>query len=115
MSERLLKLEDAVGKTVARVADTEEFDCRSIIALFFTDDSYICISSENSYADYPDTVVYEDALSDTDELAFGLISKEEYAERKRVENEKMRAHTERYERRQLEELKRKYEIGREAK
>jgi hypothetical protein len=113
MSERLSKIEDTVGKTVLRVAEADDY--HSIIALFFTDGTYVCITSESSYGDYPSTTIYTDSLSDTEQFSLGLITKDELGERRRIKKQGELKQREAHERRQLDELKRKYETSQENK
>lgn len=101
MSDRI-NIADACGKTIARTA------CGGFgryLAIIFTDDTYSILGACNNYGS---TEIEDCGVYDEDLKELGLISADEYENRKKVEKERRAKASEDAERRQYEILKAKF-------
>lgn len=98
----LIKLADAVGKTIARVTDLDE----PYAAIFYTDGTHSCLRA--CYG-YDDPFIEDGTPEEYEQMQLGIISKEEYDRIEQAKNALRAAEYEQHQRREYEKLKAKFE------
>ena len=102
----ILDLEGVEGKTVksAKFVSIDE-----ALVIIFTDETCCYIDVDHYGDSYELKVVHESDVSDYEKRDAGIITQSEYEELEEKRNKRRRTELEQIERRQLEELKKKYE------
>jgi hypothetical protein len=101
--EQIIKLPDLIGKTIERT--TDELECE-YLGLFFTDGSFFRVAIDSGFDPGEESLVWFRQPTGWEQLKeFGLMSEEEYAQKKA----KADAFLAERERQEYERLKAKFE------